>query len=65
MIADDAELSGLALSAFPPPSYFPDPSFNLGAALSAIYMLEPGNAFIVTGTSDKLLTKLVLSDLRK
>ena len=65
MIADDAELSGLAISAFPPPYYFPDPGFNLGAALSAIYMREPGNAFIVTGTSDKLLTKLVLSDLRK
>ncbi|MEI2776519.1 MAG: nucleoside hydrolase [Tetrasphaera sp.] len=59
MIADDAELSALAASAFTVPG------FNLDAALGTIYVREPANAFIVTGTSKKLLTKLILPDLRK
>lgn len=59
MIADDAELSALAERAFT------DPNFNLQYELVSILIREPDNAQMLTGVPANLLTRFVLSSLRR
>ncbi|MBK8047312.1 MAG: nucleoside hydrolase [Anaerolineales bacterium] len=62
MIADDAELSGLADRAF---AYPPDPNFDMQAELGAILAREPDNGLLVGAVPQNLLSRTVVPDLMK
>lgn len=62
MIADDAELSTLAIRAF---AYPPDPNFNLQIEFGAILTREADNVQWLVSAPTNLLTKVLLPVLRK
>ena len=58
MLADDAQLSGLALQAFS------DPNFDLNAAIFAILSSAPPNATVVTDIDVRLMNNRFVQGLR-